>query len=245
MRVNFNDLTAIQQLQVGQFAYPDIPFVHGPLSRTSTTLIAAYSTIINCGLGNYLEDLAPAWKPNGNIIWQNKMVQTINDSLIQMIDMYRLTPDDDLLVKIFIRIQLWGGNTGRGVFTRGQGFQGNFDIDSYREAVTMVNINNNEALRSLLLMAQVGLSFATKHLFFWGENLPILDERISMLLYGKTLLPPGERRKVELYNSYISDLDAVANNTPGVTRLVVERALFNWLDTPHGRQWYNIRQANA
>ena len=245
MPINPNDLPAIQQLQRGQFAYPDIPFADGPLKRTSTTILGAYSTIMNCGLGQYLDDLTPDWKRKANIQWQNKMIETINNSLVQMINFYRENPNDELLTRIFIRIQLWGGKMGQGVFTRGKRFQGNFDVGAYKEAVSIVDENPKEALRRLLCMAQIGLSFATKHLFFWGTNLPILDERIMMLLYGNTLLPPGEIRKVNLYMNYIDNLDGIVGNDSDLSRLIVERSLFNWIDTPHGVQWCCIREANG
>ena len=73
-------------------------------------------------------------------------------------------------------------------------------------------------LTKLLEIHGLGMSFATKHLRFWSD-LPIFDDRISLLLYAK------KAKRVEHYLKFLLDISNIAKNT-GLSITTVETSLF-------------------
>lgn len=152
-----------------------------------------------------------------------------------MIAEYQHNPNNHLLTKIIIWIQLWGGNSGRGVFVRGQGWPQNFDLQIYINAVNQIqNQLYVEALNTLNHLNYVSTAFSTKHIHFWsGGDAPIYDSIIAAIVFGRnqSQVRPNE------YPIYIDALDELIEelNDYNVTRSSIERNLFNWADTQQGR----------
>lgn len=238
--INPANIELIQQLLQDEIAFPEIDYGQNePLNLPATTLHAAYSTISARVDPVFLQDLE--WDVNGDLQWQNNMLQQLSDNIYAMIAEYQHNPNNHLLTKIFIWIQLWGGNSGRGVFVRGQGWPQNFVLETYIDAVTQIQSQQYYcALCTLNQIYGVSTAFSTKHIHFWsGANAPIYDSIIAAIVFGRNR---NQIRSNE-YTGYLNALDALilelGNNE--VTRSSIERNLFNWANTPQGVQWRNIR----
>ena len=238
--INPDDFHLIQQLLMDEIVFPEINYVqNAPLNRTATTLHAAYRTISDRVEPVYLTGLE--WNVYGDLQWQNNMLQQLSDNIYAMIAEYQHNPNNHLLTKIIIWIQLWGGNSGRGVFVRGQGWPQNFDLQIYINAVNQIqNQLYVEALNTLNHLNYVSTAFSTKHIHFWsGGDAPIYDSIIAAIVFGRnqSQVRPNE------YPIYIDALDELIEelNDYNVTRSSIERNLFNWADTQQGRLWRCIR----
>jgi len=130
-------------------------------------------------------------------------------------------------LRIFDLIQGWGGRTGRGPYVRPAGNvardQSSEWLAHYKDGATQALDGTREAaLTSLKSIPQVGESFATKHLYFWGlgrgHHFPIYDTRMKTLLFFDE--PQGA--SYERYLKKLADL-AAPKSTDTVT---VEKALF-------------------
>lgn len=230
----------IKKLNQDDLAFPLIEYhLNLPLQLTSTTILAAYTTISNKVDGNYLEELN--WNNKGDIDWQNEMLQHLSARVLDMIKEYHSNPTDELLTKIFIWIQLWGGNSGRSIFVRGNKWPQNFNIDAYRNAVQeIMNDNFQNALIILNGIYGISTAFSTKHIHFWSnKSAPIYDSIIAAIIFGRK----HTQVRINEYQPYIDGLDKLIDeiNNNQVTRSSIERNLFNWANTPLGLQWRNLR----
>jgi hypothetical protein len=235
-----NKIEEIEQLNKDEIAFPLINYhLQLPLHLPATTLLAAYTTISSNVDQELLVGLI--WNNNGDIDWQNRMLQHLSQSIYEMINQYHINPTDQLLTKIFIWIQLWGGNSGRSVFVRGNRWPQNFNINSYRDAVQKIKYSDFEnALSTLNGIYGISTAFATKHIHFWSNAIaPIYDSIIAAIIFGRN---QNQVRPHE-YKLYIDSLDHLINEIKNnqVTRSSIERSLFNWANTPLGIQWRNIR----
>lgn len=234
------NIEEIEQLNQDEIAFPLIDYHFNlPLNLPATTLLAAFTTISNNVANDYLEDLN--WNNNGDIIWQNEMLMHLSGSIYEMINQYHNNPTDELLTKIFIWIQLWGGNSGRSVFVRGQRWPNNFNINIYHNAVEQIN---NEDFQSALITLNnlygISTAFSTKHIHFWSNAFaPIYDSIIAAIIFGRNQYQVRSQE----YQLYINALDQLIDeiNNDQITRSSIERSLFNWANTPLGLQWRNIR----
>lgn len=233
-----NDLEQINKLGKNEIAFPDIKYTDDALIRTKTTLKAAYTNIIQSNASIQLEDLEKEWNPKGDIVWQNKMLNILQENIFVLIQEYTKSKDEVLLRKIFVYIQLWGGNTSRGFFLRNGGFKTNFNEKVYLKSIELINENDfSEALKELLKLEQMGISFATKHLFFWGNGLfPIYDNIIAMMVFGRK-----PQNSLLHYSEYVNALKTMSNKKSKCTS-TIERTLFNWADTPDGQKWLSSRK---
>lgn len=96
---------------------------------------------------------------------------------------------------------------------------------------------NVESLDSFLQLNQVGISFATKHMFFWSDKaLPIYDNIIAMIVFGRK-----PENNVKHYKQYVDSLKHLGaeNNTE---TSIIERSIFNWYETKHGKKWFELRE---
>lgn len=240
--INPNDLVAIRNLLPDTIAFPYLDYSTYPnLDLKKTTLHAAFTVIKSKVDASYLHDLN--WEYKGNIIWQNNKLVELATAITQMINIYKNERNDWLLSKIFIWIQLWGGNSGRSVFVQGNGWIYNFNIDRYSSAVNYILRNDyKNGLNELLLLRGIGPAFATKHMSFWSDgNAPILDSIISKIVIGRR----NAREQDYLY--YIEELDELIyelenQGMAGVTRSRIERNLFNWANTSQGNMWIKNRK---
>jgi len=236
-----NNIQAIQLLVQDQIAFPEIDYrVNEPLNLPKTTILAAYTNIANYVEPVLLEGLD--WNHHGDIAWQNKMLHTLFERIIEMINHYHKNPKDGLLLtKIFVWIQLWGANSGKSPFVRGQRWPANFKLNIYSAAINFILEKDfHSALATLNRMFGIKTPFATKHIHFWSNaEAPIYDSIIAAIVFGR------KPRQVSAgqYQPYMDALDAliVELNNDQLTRSSIERSLFNWANTPLGLQWRNLR----
>lgn len=219
--------------------FPKIEYADQPLIRSSTTIRAMRTNIINAGFGDYIKEVGEEWSDSGDINWQNTFLNSLYGYILSLIlKWWQEQENDELLVRIFILIQFWGGNTGRNIFVRGGGFNKNFHIKHYKKAIHNLD-NPSLAVGHINGIKNFGTSFATKHLHFWsaGTNnqYPIFDSVISRLMYGRNVTQ-NKNRYIQFYH----EMHAYASEK-GVTCNVIERSLFNWADTPQGQEWIRNR----
>lgn len=237
MIIKLEDLT---KYKPGDTLFPDIPYDDIDLTRKSTTIRAAYTNISNCGQVEYLDELKNIWNPTGDINWQNLMLSHMEGKILEMIQEFNMKPKNDfLLKKIFVWIQLWGGNTSRGFFLKAYGgFDNNFDSNAYSNAIQSLIDNPLHSLKLLNSMNRMGSSFATKHLNFWSnKELPIYDNIIAMIVFGR--LPSN---KVVHYEEYLGALNELSASL-GKPKWQIERSLFNYYDSKEGREWFKYRKS--
>lgn len=143
---------------------------------------------------------------------------------------------DDLLLKYFNSIQLWGGKTGRNIYVRDGGIQINLCLKNYRTLITACHSQGRisdifDATRNFLdATKNFGTAFVTKHTRFLTSvnpqfgGLPIYDSIIATKLYS--------RRQVQVDHvvGYWNEMLEVARQK-NCNLLVLERAIFNHLRT--------------
>jgi len=223
----------IEQLKAHEVAFPDIELNDYDLNRKKTTIKQAFTVIKDHGLENYVNNLE--WNKDGNITWQNEMLRKISDDILKMIEIWKETEDSELLKKIFIYIQLWGGNSGRYIFLiKNGGFQKNYTEQVYKKACNMSINKEKDSLNEYIKLEYIGISFASKHMFFWSnKSLPIFDKILSSILFGRN-------PNIKYYNQYLDVLTKLGEEK-NVNLSVIERSIFNWADTVDGKNWIAIR----
>lgn len=224
----------------GDVLFPNIVYDAIKLTRKKTTIKAAYTNISNCGQTEYLRDLHDIWKSTDRIDGQNNMLAYMEGKILEMIKQWTANQTNDFLFKkIFIWIQLWGGNMSRGFFLhKNGGFENNFDSNAYFNAIQNVMDKPLLSLKSLNSMNQMGTSFATKHLNFWSNlELPIYDNIIAMIVFGR--LPSNNINHYEQYLGALNELSTAL----GKPRRQIERSLFNFYDINKGKKWFDYRKS--
>jgi hypothetical protein len=227
----------ISKLQRHNIAFPNITFSNQELQRTQTTLKGAYTLISNSGLSKYLEDLN--WNNDGDIEWQNNMLKHLSIEILKMIEKWKKDENSELLKKIFMYIQLWGGNTSRGFFIkRNGGFDCNYNEQGYKTGVEESIKEDTQSLVSFCNLNQVGISFATKHMYFWSnKKLPIYDNIIAMIIFGR--MPQNNVKHYQQYTESLKEMGKIKN----IGTSLIERSIFNWYETENGKRWFDIRKS--
>ena len=138
---------------------------------------------------------------------------------------YRKSLDENLAIKAFDLIQLWGGGMGvKGFYYSGTRGDLQCWLPLYLDFINKIDSEENDAvairtaLDNLLGIKGIGMSFGTKHLKFWAK-LPIFDDRISLLLYSKKC------KKVDDYLIFLKDMQLLSE-VSSLSILEVERSLF-------------------
>ncbi|WP_019037729.1 hypothetical protein [Psychroflexus tropicus] len=241
---------SIVMLKQKKFAIPKLNYasLKPNLDRRKYTTKAMITNLKKKGFENTINNILP----NGYLdIEQNEIINFLFNSIVENVNLYLQERDDKLLMEIFHSIQLWGGNTGRNIYTMGS-FNSNFDLQAYKESVQMVrNGNPEKAINALKKMKQINIAFASKHFSFWSHDLqgkdndsarqlPILDRLINELVYGIEKQPTYSD-----YLNYLSDMYKVINKIDSeITVHNLERQLFNFADTDEGEYWKLYRLKN-
>ena len=135
---------------------------------------------------------------------------------------------DDAYLTVFDLIQGWGGQTGRNPYVQPKGNvardQWGGWLAHYKDGATKaLDGKREDALKSLKSIPQVGESFATKHLYFWGRggehHFPIYDTRMRTLLFFDE--PQGAS-----YDRFLQKLAELAAGQENLDTITVEKALF-------------------
>lgn len=244
-------------LKANSFAIPRLPYVVAPpdiirengSTRAMITYLTRRGMTVEDGLlANYQNrkncDLLPCL--------QNSISKEIQDVLELGI---MKSDNEQRIITIFHKIQMWGGRMGRQFYIRnGQnnGFDVNtFHINSYKELVNFVLRGDvDKAVQIGQDIPGFGISFASKHFSFWTQSfqgftnngpkqLPILDSIISRMVLGVKLPNWGH------YPNYVRKMyDILSHEELKEIELTVhslERQLFNFEDTDLGRKWLAAR----
>lgn len=233
------NITDVTDLKRGEIAFPQLEFSGNPdLDLNSTTLLAAYSIISSRVEPRFLAGLD--WDENGDIHWQNAQLKKLALEISELITGFSTNPSDDNLIRIFLLIQLWGGNAGRTIFVRGNGWKKNFKVDCYRESIGLIQRGKYvEALTLMNSMYGINTAFSTKHIHFWSlASAPIYDSIIAEIVFGDLV-------KEKDYQIYLNSMDALIAElgVSSISRSTIERNLFNWANTLAGMEWRAIRKA--
>lgn len=233
-------LDEISHLAKGEIAFPLIDYTAIlPLDLKSSTLQEAYTLISARVDPSYLEGLN--WRDKEGTSWHNEMLEQLSDNIYSMIEDYEKCPSEFLMTKIFIWIQLWGGNSGRGIFVMKEKWPKNFNPKLYENAIKQTKEGNYiSALKTLNQLTSVSTAFSTKHIHFWSKaDAPIYDRIIGSIVFGRDKISDKE------YPKYMQALDdlGIELNTSEISQSSVERNLFNWANTKDGKQWISLRLA--
>lgn len=142
---------------------------------------------------------------------------------------------DENFLRVFDLIQGWGGQMGRSPYVRPKNHPVRLANSkgiarAYRDGISeLISGNIDYALAEWIKINFLGVSFASKHLYFWGrfsayQNLPILDTRMKTILYLN--------KNVKLrYSEYFSHLNQISRDR-NIDTVNLERAVFafssNW-----------------
>ena len=238
--INPENTSQIEQLNLDEdeIAFPDIDCKYNQdLNLNSTTLLAAYTTISKRVAPIFLTDLN--WKEKGDTKWQNEKLKSLSERIYSMIGEHQQNKSDFLLTKIFIWIQLWGGNSGRTIFIRGKKWPDNFKTIIYSKAVCQIKQGHyRKALKTLNSLYGISTAFSTKHIHFWNKgDAPIYDSIMAAIVFGR------KQARAKDYPRYIGALGELADklNGEGINRSSIERNLFNWANSKEGSKWIKIR----
>ena len=144
------------------------------------------------------------------------------------------------LLEIFDLIQAWGGSTGRVPYVKPKIDPYRFRnieeyANTYREAIkVIINLKSKplddasikKAEELIRRLKGVGISFATKHLFFWSTGLnleiklPIYDSRMQLLIRGANKLSSAPN-----YTEFKKALEHQGRQS-NIGSEIIERALF-------------------
>jgi hypothetical protein len=205
--IDLDKLNEVGDLVRGKLAFPNLDFSNFPdLELNSTTLLAAYSNISSRVESKFLEGLD--WNNKGDIRWQNAKLTELEANINSMILEYQQKPNDFLLVQIFLWIQLWGGNAGRSIFLRGNSWESNFNIDTYKKVINLVEKGLYiDALKLMNTIFGINTAFSTKHIGFWSlTKAPIYDSVIAEIVFGD--IDP------ETYLLDIKSVEKLLNSSP-------------------------------
>jgi hypothetical protein len=165
-------------------------------------------------------------KQNFGLVYEFETCDTLIQKIQHNMIKFKLEKNAETAVEIFDLIQLWGGGMGvKKFYYSGTRFDLDTWLPQYLDFIYLISeqgiertVSISEALTKLLSIHGLGMSFATKHLRFWSE-LPIFDDRISLLLYSK------KAKKVEHYLKFLSDVSDLSNHT-GLKITTIETSLF-------------------
>lgn len=237
--IDINQMNFVKVLRKGELAIPQVDFAGDPdLNLNSTTLLATYSVISSRVEPRFLDGLC--WDENGDIHWQNAKLKKLALEITEIIKAFSKNPSDENLIRIFLLIQLWGGNAGRTIFVRGNGWKNNFKLDCYRESIGLVQGGKYiEALKLMNSMFGINTAFSTKHIHFWSlAKAPIYDSIIAEIVFGDLVKEKDYQRYLNALDVFIMEFGHM-----GVTRSRIERNLFNWANTVAGAEWRRIRKS--
>ena len=156
-----------------------------------------------------------------------KTCADLNQAIISSISQYWTTSSSekmDCALEVFDLIHAWGGRMGRNPYVLKKSGRKTFReyyfewFTHYQDGINSAKCQNPElALSEFCKIPQIGISFGSKHLRFWG-GFPILDTRVSLLL-GCTLSVR--------YSDYFYDVKKLAEHF-NLNCLEMEESLFGF-----------------
>ena len=136
--------------------------------------------------------------------------------------------------ELFHIIQLWGGGEGRYIYVRGDGFNSNFDLNSYKNLINASFFSNSieklflEIEKFNNLNKYINVAFITKHTRFLTiqnktfSGLPIYDSEMSIKFMQEE--KPNMRDLKEYWRGMMS-----ISEEEDINLLDLERTLFNYV----------------
>ncbi len=176
-----------------------------------------------------------------------KRMEALEQYILSEMRGYLDDPDDAKLSHIFHSVQLWGGKTGRYIYTRNGGFSLNYNSSAYadfaRRAVDCSAIPIEERVAELRRASDsiryFGVAFGTKHARFWAQAsgappLPIYDRLLSQGAFGFQV-PHWSH-----YTAYVQEMVNHAEQL-GINVYQLERLAFVYFSSAEGRRWISQR----
>jgi hypothetical protein len=182
----------------------------------------------------------------GHFNTDQELMNWLSENISTMIQEFLIVPNPPvgLAESIFHSIQIWGGFEARRFYIHNNTIDVSHYINSMRLARAGDAVGANVLLRHNY--RYFNISFASKHYAFWTSDLPstqnegprqlpILDSLLFGLAYGSAY--PDYRH----YSAYLVDMYQFIGQYQNLTVHSLERQLFNFADTPEGRNWINYR----
>ena len=250
---------SILDLKDGELCFPDLSYTEAiepltPSTRLSQSIRAMCSNLEESrffkiaqriGCGNEREALA-----DSAIAAKIRDLEESIKSQIKEIASEGTYPKDGV-EEVFHLIQLWGGNTGRNIYVKKNGFEENWSFEAYQQIAKICTACKSQELPQVLkcLEEQMehiehwGLAFASKHYSFWNRNcetprLAIFDSILCKGLFGK------KTPNFKLYIKYLAALSKFADEHR-IQIHNVERSLFNYFNSNHGVVWIALRMRRS
>lgn len=141
---------------------------------------------------------------------------------------------DNLILRYFNSVQLWGGRTGRNIYVQGGGIEKNLSLEQYRKlaAVCRTGTSTSEIFAAtenfLMNTKNIGIAFATKHTRFLTSinplfrGLPIYDSIIATRLYQQKTVRAAH--VIGYWNEMLE-----VSRKKSCDLIALERAIFNSL----------------
>jgi len=217
-----------------RFELPKIEKINSKVNLTDDavpTIKAMATNLRNNGYGNLVEDLL------GDQI-DLRSIESLEEKILEKIELYSKDLNDKVLAEIFHAIQLWGGKEGRYIYVRGEGFDDNFNLESYRKLVGDCMAGDvDQIIKSISEFDKevkyLGISFITKHVRFWSsmnkktKMLPIYDK---IMAQGVMNVDTPKYKDLKVY--WDSMRKAAADQSLDINDL--ERSLFNFYRGDNG-----------
>tara|TARA_B100001109_G_C18757557_1_gene424433 strand:- start:75 stop:758 length:684 start_codon:yes stop_codon:yes gene_type:complete len=136
--------------------------------------------------------------------------------------------------ELFHIIQLWGGGEGRYIYVRGDGFNSNFDVNSYKNLISASFFSNSieklflEIEKFNNLNKYINVAFITKHTRFLTiqnktfSGLPIYDSEMSVKFMHE------EKPNIKDLKEYWRGMMSISEEED-INLLDLERTLFNYV----------------
>lgn len=217
-----------------KFELPKIEKINSKVNLTDdavSTIKAMATNLRNNGYGKLVEDLL------GNQI-DLRSIESLEERILEKVELYTKDQNDKALTEIFHAIQLWGGKEGRYIYVRGEGFDDNFNLESYRKLVEGCTAGDlDQIIKSVSIFDKevkyIGISFITKHVRFWSSMnqktnmLPIYDK---IMAQGVMNVDAPKYKDLKVY--WDNMRKAAADRRVDINDL--ERSLFNYFRGENG-----------
>ena len=250
---------SLLDLKDGELCFPDLSYTEAiepltPSTRLSKSIKAMCTNLDASSFFNITRRIGcrneRAALSDSEIATKIRDLEELIKSQIREIVVQGTYPKDRI-EEVFHLIQLWGGNTGRSIYVKKNGFEENWSFEAYQKIAKICTACKSQELPQVLkcLEEQMkhiehwGLAFASKHYSFWNRNcetsrLAIFDSILCKGLFGKKT--PNSK----LYIKYLAAISEFADEHR-IPIHNVERSLFNYFNSNHGVVWIALRMRRS
>jgi hypothetical protein len=224
-----------KHIKATPLTFPDDKRLRGSIKGIKTTLHRAG-----------FQDVAQLIEETHDGLLPDRM-EALEQHILSEMRGYLDDPNDAKLSHIFHTVQLWGGKTGRYIYTKSGGFRLNYNGSAYahfaRWAADCSAIPTEQRVAELRgasdSIRYCGVAFGTKHARFWAQAsgappLPIYDRLLSQGAFGFDV-PHWSH-----YTAYVQEMVNHAEQL-GINVYQLERLAFVFFSSAEGRVWISER----